>query len=183
MNETDITILKLSEALAKIADLDALCTQQTRTINLTAERAAKAEAKLDDLQRTAVDVYEERIREIADDVIGLVPRDTPTIVLLGAIERKCGEERIGRLAAERARDEVGIQLAAAQERLRLAMAVVEAARWVRNYYRDGLGMPGPMGHLGQALAALDAVPGDALATCKPDLQVGAPFDEPGKRRG
>ena len=111
MNETDITILKLSEAgraaLAKLAALDALCEQQTRTIALTSERAAKA---------------------------------------------------------EKARDEVGIQLAACQERLRLAMAVVEAARWVRNYYRDGLGMPGPMGHLGQALAALDAVPGDALAT-------------------
>jgi hypothetical protein len=78
---------------------------------------------------------------------------------------------------QRARDEVGIQLAAAQERLRLAMAVVEAARWVRNYYRDGLGMPGPMGHLGQALAALDAVPGDALAAELTDEQVDAATEQ------
>jgi len=107
-------LAKHGEVLAKLAALDALCEQQTRTIALTSEKVA---------------------------------------------------------ALEKARDEVGIQLAAAQARLRLAMAVVEAARGVTD------------GPLSDALRALDAVPGDALATCKPDLQVGAPFDEPGKRRG
>ena len=61
-------------------------------------------------------------------------------------------------AAERARDELGIQLAAQSERLRLAMAVVEAARGAR--------LAGDVsGDLAirHALAALDAVPGDALA--------------------
>ena len=49
------------------------------------------------------------------------------------------------------RDALGIQLAACQERLRLAMVVVDAARRL-----DG---PGTY----RALDALDAVPGDALA--------------------
>ena len=83
------------EVLAKLAALDALCEQQTRTIALTSEKVA---------------------------------------------------------ALEKARDEVGIQLAACQERLRLAMAVVDAARGVTD------------GPLSDALRALDAVPGDALAT-------------------
>ena len=57
-------------------------------------------------------------------------------------------------------DEVGIQLAALRERLRLAMAVVEAAR------RFVLGCDDQMSavalSIDDALAALDAVPGDAL---------------------
>jgi hypothetical protein len=112
MNETDITILKLSEAgraaLAKLAALDALCEQQMRTIALTSERAVKA---------------------------------------------------------EKACDEVGIQLAAAQARLRLAMAVVDAAR-------DLMGTPRGehwpvLRDCYDALATLDAVPGDALAKVTP----------------
>jgi chromosome segregation ATPase len=62
---------------------------------------------------------------------------------------------IGRLSqAERERDEVGIQLVAARERLVLAMAVVEAAR----VYRDEDEV-----YLDRALAALDDVPGDVKA--------------------
>jgi hypothetical protein len=64
-------------------------------------------------------------------------------------------------AAERSRDELGIQLAAQSERLRLAMAVVEAARvWSTT-------LNGDVTHVVratvEAIAALDAVPGDALA--------------------
>jgi hypothetical protein len=113
MNETDITEAGRA-ALAKLAALDALCEQQTRTIALTSEKVA---------------------------------------------------------ALEKARDEVGIQLAAAQARLRLAMAVVEEG----NRCDDICTLSD---EYGRRRAALDAVPGDALATCKPDLQVGAPFDEP-----
>jgi hypothetical protein len=51
----------------------------------------------------------------------------------------------------RQRDEMGIQLAALRERLRLAMAVVEAAR----VYRDEDEV-----YLDRALAAFDVVPGD-----------------------
>ena len=72
--------------------------------------------------------------------------------------------------AERARDEVGIQLAAAQERLRLAMAVVDAFDRYRCNATDE-----NMVFLGRARRALDAVPGDALAP----VVRGAPFDEAG----
>jgi hypothetical protein len=51
----------------------------------------------------------------------------------------------------RQRDELGIQLAALRERLRLAMAVVDAAR----AYRDEDEV-----YLDRALAALDEIPGD-----------------------
>jgi hypothetical protein len=109
------------EVLAKLAALDALCEQQTRTIALTSEKVA---------------------------------------------------------ALEKARDEVGIQLEACQERLRLAMAVVDEARTI---YGEGRGrtVETPVGEdggfvrhdylihaewidigLGCALAALGAVPGD-----------------------
>jgi hypothetical protein len=63
-------------------------------------------------------------------------------------------------AAERSRDELGIQLAAQSERLRLAMAVVQAVRSLPPYRAN-------MSDLAQVrgkIAALDAVPGDALAT-------------------
>ena len=97
-----------AKAIATLADRDALCEQQTRTIALTSERAVKA---------------------------------------------------------EKACDEVGIQLAAAQARLRLAMAVVDAAR-------DLMGTPRGehwpvLRDCYDALAALDAVPGDALAKVTP----------------
>jgi hypothetical protein len=53
-------------------------------------------------------------------------------------------------------DEVGIQLVALRERLRLAMAVAaEAKRVLDDADRSLI-------HLDDALAALDAVPGDAL---------------------
>jgi len=51
----------------------------------------------------------------------------------------------------RQRDEMGIQLAALRERLRLAMDVVDASR----AYRDEDEV-----YLDRALAAFDAVPGD-----------------------
>jgi hypothetical protein len=59
-------------------------------------------------------------------------------------------------AAIRERDELGIQLEALRERMRLAMAVVEMARRInsQDYYRD------PYQDLQDALAAFDAVPGD-----------------------
>jgi murein tripeptide amidase MpaA len=59
--------------------------------------------------------------------------------------------------AERERDELGIQLEALRERMQLAMAVVEHAR---AHDHDDVG-------LAAAIDALDAVPGDALATPAP----------------
>ena len=64
---------------------------------------------------------------------------------------------------EAKRDEVGLQLAAQSERLRLAMAVVDAAGDVITgspRVRADVALEG----LRRALAALDAVPGDALDT-------------------
>jgi hypothetical protein len=68
--------------------------------------------------------------------------------------------------AARARDELGIQLAAQSERLRLAMAVVDAARDVSSVWIDGYVGPAAMAYVREALAALDAVPGDVLADRK-----------------
>jgi hypothetical protein len=74
-------------------------------------------------------------------------------------------------AAEARTDELGIQLAALQERLRLAMAVVEAARHVLNEVLaaidddDGHDEPWftcPRDALQDAMLALDRIPGDAL---------------------
>lgn len=48
----------------------------------------------------ALETYEERIGDIADHVLGLVPSGTPTVVKLDAIERRCGEERIAARQAE-----------------------------------------------------------------------------------
>jgi hypothetical protein len=59
------------------------------------------------------------------------------------------ERDLARVTAER--DALGIQLAALRERLRLAMAVVEAARYGH-----------PSLAVRTALAALDTVPGDEL---------------------
>ena len=66
------------------------------------------------------------------------------------LDRGISEVECTLVLAERSRDALGIQLAAQGERLRLAMAVVDAARRL-----DG---PGTY----RALDALDAVPGDAL---------------------
>lgn len=41
----------------------------------------------------ALETYEERIGDIADHVLGLVPPDVPSIVKLDAIERRCDEAR------------------------------------------------------------------------------------------
>lgn len=60
-------------------------------------------------------------------------------------------------AAERARDEVGIQLAAAQERIKLLEKVAKEARAVLEDHDRS------MIHLDDAVSAIDAVPGDALA--------------------
>lgn len=48
----------------------------------------------------ALETYEERIGDIADHVLGLVPPDVPSIVKLDAIERRCGEERVAARQAE-----------------------------------------------------------------------------------
>jgi hypothetical protein len=213
MNETDITILKLSEAgraaLAKLAALDALCEQQTRTITLTSERAVKAEKDLAVARellevRTAerdaavarnIILYQEKEQEAEEARVNRVPvadfyhrvcevlrRHNVDQAVFDDVQELDGldgteggyspgletttfvyRERLDE--AIRARDEVGIQLAAAQERLGLAMAVVDAARvahamWLQRTPR----LTDHMLSIGSALIALDAVPGDALAT-------------------
>ena len=96
-------------------------------------------------------------------------------------------------AAERSRDELGIQLAAQSERLRLAMACVKdvdallAALTRLRPYRIGDIMIAEDA-LRRSRAALDAVPGDALAKDHAaaldraheasGVVTGAPFDEP-----
>jgi hypothetical protein len=177
MNETDITILKLSEAgraaLAKLAALDALCEQQTRTITLTSERAIMAEKDLAvarellelrtaerdacrrnlDAARDDHDADAARMKEERDAATARAEKAEAEVVKMEqANEDMAVSESYAIAEAIRSRDEVGIQYAAAQARLRLAMAVVDAARGVTD------------GPLSDALRALDAVPGDALAT-------------------
>ncbi len=128
-------------------------------VKARAERDAAIAAR--DEAEASLDVYEQRIREIAYDVFGVI--DGASVVLLDAIGRQCHRERIERDAAERARDEVGIQLAAAQAEIARMRRVVDDGRRVVEHMRDGLGMIGPVGDLRSSIAALDAVPGDALA--------------------
>ena len=124
-----------------------------------AERDAAIAAR--DEAVASLDVYEQRIREIADDVFGLQDASGASVVLLDAIGRQCHRERIERTAAERARDEVGIQLAAAQVEIARLRRVVDETRTV-------LATPAcerlPAERaVCDAIRALDAVPGDALA--------------------
>ena len=62
----------------------------------------------------------------------------------------------------RQRDELGIQLAALRERLRLAMAVVEAARRFVLGCDDQMSASAVALSIDDALAAFDEVPGDIL---------------------
>lgn len=67
------------------------------------ERERELRIRAEEDHRAAVEsleTYEERIREIADHVLGIQPPDVATIVLLDAIERRCGEERIAARQAE-----------------------------------------------------------------------------------
>ena len=82
----------------------------------------------------ALETYEERIGDIADHVLGLVPPDVPSIVKLDAIERRCGEERVAARQAERERDEAraeidklhGISLDVMRERDEARAALIES---------------------------------------------------------
>jgi hypothetical protein len=87
--------------------------------------------------------------------------DNPDKVQIHYLTQQLTAEKTRADAAERARDEVGIQLAAAQERLRLAMACVSAFR----VYRRSMDEHGEASaDMWRAMMdALDAVPGDALA--------------------
>lgn len=76
-------------------------------------------------------------------------------------------------AAERARDEVGIQLAAAQAEIARMRCVVDEARTLMATPACER-LPAERA-VCDALRALDAVPGDALAP----VVRGAPFDEAG----
>jgi len=67
------------------------------------DEARAALAKMEEEHRAAVEaleMYESRIGDIADHVLGLVPPDVPSIVKLDAIERRCGEERVAARQAE-----------------------------------------------------------------------------------
>lgn len=164
---------ELARASDDLVGAAAEIERQRQRADAEANRAAEMEAQANrekaraDAAEQSIDVYEQRIREIADDVCGIAPADAATVVLLDAIGRHATRERIERIAAERARDEVGIQLAAAQERLRLAMAVVDAAREVRRVEclataTDDDVFGSLRARMLSALAAIDAVPGDAL---------------------
>ena len=98
----------------------------------------------------------ERMARIDADEACTLHRENYLTAITRAERLQCERDLLNQStrAATRARDEVGIQLVAAQERLRLAMACVEAARDYCTRY---------MPRLVDALRALDTVPGDALA--------------------
>ena len=75
-------------------------------------------------------------------------------------------------AAEKARDEVGIQLAAAQAEIARMRPVVEAARRIVDDIPNYLMGSAVVDLLRPALRALDAVPGDALAPMVPPSPAG-----------
>lgn len=76
----------------------------------------------------ALETYEERIGDIADHVLGLVPPDVPSIVKLDAIERRCGEERVAARQAERERDEARAALAKLEDEHARLLAIATSAR-------------------------------------------------------
>ena len=78
--------------------------------------------------------------------------------------------RTAKLAAESQRDEVGVQLVAAQERLALAIETVDALSMTCLMWAAPDKIKAAKADVKFVRAALDAVPGDALGT---------PFDEAG----
>jgi len=120
-----------------LAERDALCEAQTRTIHgipaLMRERDAAIAAK---------EVAEEnwdKLTEVADGYYK------------------------AQLAAESREHALGVQMVALQKRLALMDGVVDAARDMVNACESAALKCGVCGEIPYALAALDAVPGDALA--------------------
>src|SRR5574343_448706 len=143
------------------------------------ERATKAEADNAVLEQVIQsDATQLRAaiaaRDEAEARLEALRRALHTVHYAAAADTAADAARIAELhAAERARDEVGIQLAAAQAEIARMRRVVEAARRY-NADMDRCGAADP-GEWRAALAALDAVPGDALAP----VVRGAPFGEAG----
>ena len=81
----------------------------------------------------ALETYEERIGDIADHVLGLVPPDVPSIVKLDAIERRCGEERVAARQAERERDEARAALATVND-IRNSIIGAQTVNWSEHVY-------------------------------------------------
>lgn len=138
--------------------------REARTIQRREEHAENARA---DTERELARVVDElaHVREMgaaelaraSDDLIGAAAEvdalRAEVARLTGIAVDHCARAD----AAERALDEVGIQLAAAQERIKLLEQVAKEARAVLEDHDRS------MIHLDDAVSALDAVPGDALA--------------------
>ena len=107
MRERDDLRAKLATAEAGRALEERLKGEALYQAELEAKRAEQAERERDEARaaliraqedhRAAVEgleTYEERIGDIADHVLGLVPPGVPSIVKLDAIERRCGDKRV-----------------------------------------------------------------------------------------
>lgn len=122
-----------------------------------AEADRAVTAALDALQRTIA----ERDAAIAARDEALRERDIYERGFVVASQNKV-DFAASHAAAERARDEVGIQLAAAQAEIARLRPVVEAAR---DTITTPMGEMLPaLNAIYRAIQALDTVPGDALAT-------------------
>lgn len=183
------------EVLAMLDDVVALCEQQTRTIALTSERAVKAEkdlavarellelrtALLDacrrnlDAARDDHDADAARMKEERDAATARAEKAEAEVVKMEqANEDMAVSESYAIAEAIRSRDEVGIQLAAAQAEIARMKPVVREMRDIAEAdcaYSDGCPEHAWAKHgvcvgckARKSLAALDAVPGDVLAT-------------------
>lgn len=99
----------------------------------------------------ALETYEERIGDIADHVLGLVPSGTPTVVKLDAIERRCGEERIAARQAEARVAELKGIVSDYEELHDPLVAIADAAEALRDATRARL-----TGAVEDALSKVDA---------------------------
>lgn len=99
----------------------------------------------------ALETYEERIGDIADHVLGLVPSGTPTVVKLDAIERRCGEERIAARQAEARVAELKGIVSDYEELHDPLIAIADAAEALRDATRARL-----TGAVEDALSKVDA---------------------------
>lgn len=131
-DRTDISFSRLVEDLRTLAMVRAETAERER------DEARAALIRSQEDHRAAVEAletYEERIGDIADHVLGLVPPDVPSIVKLDAIERRCGDERV---AARQAEAEV-----ARLRRVEEAARAVLAFEWLTHAGEDRLKEHGP----------------------------------------
>ena len=147
-NAIDAALANTAEVAGRWVSMDAAYKRE-KDANARADRLLARVREVETERDAAIAARDEAVAQVQQMRRGL---DTA----VGDIDDAVDDWMQKTAAAERARDEVGIQLAAAQAEIARMRPVVEAARPLAKI------LPGA-GVLRDAIRALDAVPGDALA--------------------